>query len=538
MFLIDARAEATESERQEPARSSVAVAGEAAFKAFLAAVSAMVLTSGLGLLVWAITPSSGASPVPLLRAGIAAFGAANGMAVQVGRASLTLSPLIVTLVAVALLTTVNGRGQSKVHGRRQEVVCASAAAFGYAATVTVAGVLLAGHGVIQAGQWWRPALLALLVVGVTTVLRGNGWRPFLVDRCPDWVPVSLRLGGVGVAAVLGGGALTLVLGLVRSMGDVTAVQNLAAPGTGGGFGMTLLGLAYLPNAVIAGAGFATGAGFTIGSGTYSMFGSTPVELPPITLLSAAPNGTDLARPALLLLTFPVLAGLLIGRTAVRRLDAGPDRLRAVGGAALLAAVLLAGLALAASGGVTTGEWSSSGAPPLLFAVAAALELGAVGAAVVAMTRFGRSARLVAGEPAVDPSAVAGGANDQLAADGPTAVDPTTDGDEPAQVDEIAEENEQSADRPEPDVPVADADKPAETEPAETEPAEGKAAETEPAEGKAAEAEPDKSAAPDGEPSSPLPAPRREEERIDAAGPDTDTELVAGLQPRVRPQKAG
>lgn len=528
MFLIDVRAEATESERQEPARSSVAVAGEAAFKAFLAAVSAMVLTSGLGLLVWAITPSSGASPVSLLRAGIAAFGAANGMAVQVGRASLTLSPLIVTLVAVALLTTVNGRGQSKVHGRRQEVVCASAAAFGYAATVTVAGVLLAGHGVIQAGQWWRPALLALLVVGVTTVLRGNGWRPFLVDRCPGWVPVSLRLGGVGVAAVLGGGALTLVLGLVRSMGEVTAVQNLAAPGAGGGFGMTLLGLAYLPNAVIAGAGFATGAGFTIGSGTYSMFGSTPVELPPITLLSAAPNGTDLARPALLLLTFPVLAGQLIGRTAVRRLDAGPDRLRAVGGAALLAAVLLAGLALAASGGVTTGEWSSSGAPPLLFAVMAALELGAVGAAVVVMTRFGRSARLVAGESAVDPSAVAGGAHEQMAADGPTAagptaVDPTTGGDEPAQVDEIAEENEQSADRPEPDVPVADADKPAEDEPAE---------------GKAAETEPDKSAAPDGEPGSPLPAPRREEEQIDAAGPDADTELVAGLPPRVRPRKAG
>lgn len=426
----------------EPRAGSLALAVSAAAKAAVVAGSGLMLSCGLGLVVWAVTPSSGAGPGALLRAGAAAFSAANGMAVTIGRSTLTLTPLMLTIIAAALLATVSGRGRVVPHGRRQESVAVGAAAAAYGLVVTVVGVMFGGSGVVRTDQWWRPVALALVIVGCSTLVRGDGWRSFLTARLPIWVPTAVRLAAVAVSTMLGGGAVAVAIGLVRSVGTSAAVQNLAAPGAAGGLGMTILGLAFLPNAVMAGVGYNAGVGFTIGAGTYSPFGSSPVGLPPMTLLAAAPTGHDVARPTLLLFLFPVLAAALIGIGAVARLERRRDRLRAVVAAAAVAAIALATMSVAAAGGVAGGEWSSTGVPPVLLAVVLTGVLGAVAAAVVALSpvRMQTEMRSDLSVDASAPAADAVPAAPETAADADPVIDSDTDlddgGPEPASVAEV------------------------------------------------------------------------------------------------------
>ena len=108
------RETADDPEKQSPATSVGSVVG-AGIRAFYAAMAGLLLTCSLGVVIWAVTPSSGSGPVGLLRAGVAAFSSANGMTVTIGRAALTMPPLMITLVAIALLATVSGRGTAGDH---------------------------------------------------------------------------------------------------------------------------------------------------------------------------------------------------------------------------------------------------------------------------------------------------------------------------------------------------------------------------------------------------------------------------------------
>lgn len=420
MFLTEVDAEEASGRRmKDPGSSMAAIVVGTATKIVMAALAGMMLACGLGLLIWSVTPSSGSGPLPLLRAGIAAFCAANGMTLEVERSSLTLHPLMLSLVAVALLTTVSGRGRVTARGREQETAVVVTSALAYAIVITGIGVGLGGHAV-SAAQWWRPSLLALVVVGITTLVRSDGWRVFVLDRLPLWVPVSIRCGGAAMAALLGGGAVTLVIGLIRTFGDSNTVQDLAAPGAAGGLGMAVLGIAYLPNAVVAATGYSTGVGFTIGGGTYTPFGSSPVELPAVSLLTAAPDGRAFAWPTLLLLLFPVLAALLIGRDVVRRLDNRRDRLFGAAGAALFAATLSAIIGEIAGGGVTGGEWSTAGVPPALFGFVVLAALGTISAPVVVLARVRAVVGVALAREDLDEADL--GSSDEVAQNHPVAHD--------------------------------------------------------------------------------------------------------------------
>ena len=407
MFLTDVDADSAERGANGRSRTAeFALVGGAVTKTALAALAGFVLACGLGLVVWAVTPSAGDSPATLVRAGVAAFCAAGGMTLRIGDARLTLPPLMLTAVVVALLCAVVGRGRRAERDLKQELTFVAAAAVTFAVTVTLVGVAVGGHAV-TAGQWWRPGLLALVVVGVTTLVRGTASRTWIHERTPAWVPVSLRLGAVGVMALFAGGAVTLVVGLIRTFSDASTVQTLAAPGAAGGFGMLMLGIAYLPNAVIAATGYSMGVGFTVGSGTYTPFGSSPVELPAVSFLTAVPDAHAVGRSALLVLLVPLVAGTLVGLGAVRRLSHRTDRLFAVAAASLLAAVVAAVVAQMASGGVSGGEWSTSGVPPVLFGAAVGVAMGAVSATVVAVARAlpARAARVDVGDGTEDVGAI-------------------------------------------------------------------------------------------------------------------------------------
>lgn len=422
----------------------------ASARALFAAVSGLLLTAGIGVGLWAVTPSSVGGPQQSLRAAVAAFAAGNTMTLTIGRAALTLPPLMITVVAVGLLAGIGGRGRAAADDRTGELTCTVAAAAVYAAVVTTAGVILGTPSAVAAEQWWRPFLLALAVVGTTVFFRGHAWQALVLARTPSWFPVAVRLGAAGAAGVLAAGAAAVVLGLAGSFGNASTVQTLAAPGPAAGFGMALLGVAYLPNAVMAGAGYATGVGFHIGAGSYSPFGSSPVELPAVSLLAAAPDGREASRVGMVLLLLPVIVALLLGRAAARRLDSRRERVLAVGTGAALAGLLVAMSALVAGGGITGGQWATVGAPPLLLGVATAALLGFFGAAVAGVARQ-RSV------PAVDtaPGAVGAAADPAAAQDMEAGAEPGTLAD--AASDEGDGESEPTAE-PEPErdaEPVAD-----------------------------------------------------------------------------------
>src|SRR3954451_23388554 len=133
-----------------PAQRLLASVIGAGLRAGYAGVAGLLLTCSLGVVVWAVTPSSGQGPVALLRAGVAAFGAGNGITVMIGRTALTLPPLMITLVAIALLTTVTPRGRSPVGDRTPELAAAAVAAAVYAAVVVCSGVMFGPVGSIAA----------------------------------------------------------------------------------------------------------------------------------------------------------------------------------------------------------------------------------------------------------------------------------------------------------------------------------------------------------------------------------------------------
>ena len=72
------------------------VVDRSAVKALFAALSGLLLTCSIGWSVLGHDTQLRVRAGRLLRAGVAAFAAGNGMTVTIGRAALTLPPLMIT----------------------------------------------------------------------------------------------------------------------------------------------------------------------------------------------------------------------------------------------------------------------------------------------------------------------------------------------------------------------------------------------------------------------------------------------------------
>lgn len=368
----------TGTRKGDPGRLRIALFGVAGGAS--AAVAGVLVTVGLSLVVWAVTPSA-ADPVGLMRAGVTAFAAGNGADIAVGDSVLTLSPLLLGVFGWALLWQAVVRTPQPPVGVPRQVVLAVGAGLTYGAVVVLAAALFGTSGSLVAGSLWAPVAVAILVATLA-VLRlstdtRDRWRAALADH---WV-VGFRLAAVGGMAVVGLGALTLTVGLVLSFGQAVGLTGATVgPGFGDGLGLLLLGLAYLPNVIVGAVGYATGAGVQLGDATFGPFGSTVAELPAIPVLAALPDSTGgaLGLAALLL---PVLAGGLLGRAAAARLGDLRSRWIAVGTAAALVGAGTAFAALLAAGGVSGGAWAHTGVPAWSVGLLLALELAVAGGLV-------------------------------------------------------------------------------------------------------------------------------------------------------------
>lgn len=389
--------------RGRPSRS---VSVSAVLAALGTAGSALALTVGLGLAGWfAADAGRYGETTDAVRVGADAWLLAHGAGLRVGRATVTLLPLALTLLC-ALLAFRSGRWaarRSACPDLRSALAAVAIMTTTYATAALVVAVL-AVHPAAESGliRAFAGAATLMLLAGGTGVLVTAGPASVLASvlggRTADWVWSVVRGSAAVVLLLLAAGAALLAGALVLDFGAAaTVLSRLHADGPGGLL-YTLVGAAFVPNAVILSGAYLLGPGFMIGTGT--LVSPAAVVLGPVPafpLLAALPSDGPTPSWAPWLVVVPALiaavgAYLAGRRTPTSRYEGGAGRGLLVG---LLAAVAFVVLALLASGSAGPGRMADVGVVGVPVLIAATLALGSgglVGGAVATLVERRRVKR--------------------------------------------------------------------------------------------------------------------------------------------------
>ncbi|MFF4577646.1 DUF6350 family protein [Streptomyces sp. NPDC001373] len=229
--------------------------------------------------------------------------------------------------------------------------------------------------------WHLPLVAVCAAAGGVWAVKGRPAGPL-----PGWIPgglrravarpryaLALRSGAAGVLVLLGGGTVLVGASLVWHAGEAQSSFLTLTGVWSGRFAVLLLAVTLVPNAVVWGAAYGLGPGFSVGTGATA----TPLgfegaaALPRFPLLAALPPegaGTPLTWAAA---GVPVAAGLVVGWFAVRRardVSYGETALTAALGA-VVCGLAMAGLAAASAGALGTRALAAFG--PVWWAVGAA-----------------------------------------------------------------------------------------------------------------------------------------------------------------------
>lgn len=461
----------------QPAATTLPLAiGFGLLRALAATAAGLILACGVGVLIWAVTPGSPDAGA-LVRGAIAAFGAANFLPPSIDGIRVTATPLLLSAVcfgAVASAGNLRFGRRAPLPGMPAQLLVAVLTGVAYGAFTSAAVAALAPPGA-AAERVERPIAFGVVAAVAGLTLRGKEFRRAFRSWARLWLRGGLRAGAAACALIAAGGAITLTAGLVRSFGTATDLAS-TAPGFGDGVGMLLLGLGYLPNALVAGIGYSSGVGFLVGGGSYSPLGSAGAELPGLPLLAAVPTNAGVSWLGLLSTLFPLAAGLLAGWLLTRTTRSMTGRLLGAAVAAVVVAAVCALLAAVAGGGIEGSSWARLTVPwwsgLLLGGVVGVLAaaVGGVGVLTGRVGAAGGSGSSAAASHLTEPIAAVA---DEPAGDGdapaaePAGSDEPAESAEPAASDEPAEsaESAESAAR-------VDADEPAElaadAEPADVE----------------------------------------------------------------------
>ncbi len=271
--------------------------------------AAVMLTAGGGLSL----DGAFAAAVPL-------WLAAHQIPLVLEGQPLSVLPLLPTGVLVAVLMIGSGWALRRLGGRvRADAGAVLATITGAHAAVAVLGSALLPRAAEVAAAPWAAMVGAGLVAGASVgagVLRSCAVPVEWLRRIPDWFRSGLRGAIAGLAGLAVVGAVLLLAGLVLGAADVHAAYQRIAPDPGAALGVTLLSLAYLPNAVVAALSWGLGSGVTVGTAAASPFAAIPGEQSSFPLLAALPGATPPGWVAVVLIA-PVAVGILVGVTCCR-----------------------------------------------------------------------------------------------------------------------------------------------------------------------------------------------------------------------------
>jgi hypothetical protein len=168
-----------------------------------------------------------------------------------------------------------------------------------------------------------PGLIAA-VASFAGITWSCGLPDVVAERLDPLAVRGLRAGALGLATLLACGAAVFTVATAVSW---TTVADIYEPAFGTSFGLFLLSVLYLPNAVTAALSFVTGPGFSIGSLNAGVVGYRGGAVPGVPVLGGLPDHHAAWWPALLVL--PAAAGALVG-WSLRKAEADPaQRIRAV-----------------------------------------------------------------------------------------------------------------------------------------------------------------------------------------------------------------
>ncbi|UFU03875.1 DUF6350 family protein [Ruania suaedae] len=361
---------------------------DGALRGLLAGAEA-VLLSWLVVVIPAIATYVATAAAPSLgsagwleaaRVGTAAWLLGHGGAITVEGLELTLIPLGVTLLAVAL--TAGSVRRARLPGWPPAVIAAVVYVLFTVLFVVFAGVPGAAR-----------ALVGAVVVAVAGVLIGlpgaalpAGARA-AAAKIPDLVRLALGGAGRALGVHLLLATAAVVTAVVVQFAQVRDLHEGLHPDVVSGIVLVGAQVLVLPNLIVYAASFLLGPGFAVGEGT--SFTPTGVEagpLPVVPALGALPGPEGLAAQLPALGLVGLVAGLVLGAWSARRLRSRPvwQAAAAVGGAAVLAAAGMALLGVLASGGVGPGRMSVVGIDPLAAGLAMLWQVAASAALVVAL----------------------------------------------------------------------------------------------------------------------------------------------------------
>ncbi|MGW3605239.1 cell division protein PerM [Micromonospora sp. NPDC005161] len=268
-----------------------------------------------------------------LRTALAGWLLGHGVPLRTESGPFALAPLALTVLALWRLTRA-GVHVSRAIGARdtrsppRALLAASAVGIAYALLGALAAVLVGAGGpavspVRAAATFAVVGTLAALVgaTQITAVTR------LLVARMPRPLRDGVRTGLVAVLLLLGAGAGAAGLAVATGGGDAADMIGAYRTGVAGQAGITLVSVAYAPNAAIWSTSYLLGPGFAVGTDTAVRTSEVSVgALPAVPLLAGLPRGPVDGLGALLL-AVPVLAGMVAGWLLARRVArvAGPER---------------------------------------------------------------------------------------------------------------------------------------------------------------------------------------------------------------------
>lgn len=314
---------------------------------------------------------------------------------------LSVLPLLPTAVLVAVIVIGSGWALRRLGGRvRADAGAVLASIAGAHAAVAVLGSALLPHAAEVAAAPWAAMVGAGLVAGASVgagVLRSCALPAEWLYPIPDWCRSGLRGAVVGLAGLAVLGSVLLSAGLVLGAADVHAAYQRIAPGFGAALGVTLLSLAYLPNAVVAALSWGLGSGVAVGTAAASPFAAFPGERSSFPLLAALPGTTPPGWAAVVLLA-PVAVGILVGVACCRASGSmlGPasrgevvGRMRSAAAAAGLVAGAAGLLAVLAGGRLAAGPFDPVRMPVELVVPAVLLWIGGPAVLIAAVQWTGK-----------------------------------------------------------------------------------------------------------------------------------------------------
>ena len=428
---------------RRPARSRQSRLRVLAYAAIAPIIGGYALVASVLAVVVASASNVQFSLPGVLLAAIPGWLAAHHVPLGLGAHSLAVLPLLPTLLLMMLVARSASRAAGRLH--LHEPSQARLVVFPIAGAHAVVGMTIAlvlgNNGLVTANP--PAAFFGCGTVAALAATVGVARRCCLLDaalsRVDPVVVRGLRAGLMGVAAMSAAGAAVLGFGLVAHWTTATAIFEQSGSELGSEFGMLLLTVAYVPNAVVAALAFAMGPGFTMGTYSVTPLHLAVAKLPAVPLFAAMP--TQQSRTLLGLMIVPLAVGLFLGWSC-RRI--APRPLARVRGVAVAAAVVgaVAFLLAALAGGRLGGAVYSPVTVPAGLVGAVALGWILVPAAVVAWLAGPRPARnvrpvpvpvAVPPEPVVEPESEA-----EAEALVEEDAEPDVDYDEEAEYDEDAE----------------------------------------------------------------------------------------------------